>query len=95
VRAEDLLGRFGGDELVVLSRATNCAAAEQLAERLRVAVCSRDVVSSRGPVNVSVSIGVAELAECSYKDFEHLTALSDGRLYAAKARGRNRVCGRE
>jgi diguanylate cyclase (GGDEF)-like protein len=92
VRAEDVVARYGGDEIVVLSRATDRAAATLLAERLRQAVVGREVATARGGAKITVSIGVGELSECAHKDAANLVALVDARMYAAKTSGRNRVC---
>jgi diguanylate cyclase (GGDEF)-like protein len=92
VRAEDVVARYGGDEIVILSRATDRASATLLAERLRNAVVQRDVATARGGAKVTISIGVGELAECARPTAVDLVALVDARMYAAKTRGRNRVC---
>ena len=93
IRREDVFARFGGEEFAVLARSGNAVDAARLAERLRAAVEHLRVPAASSLVTVTVSIGVASLAECSpsASDVE-LLALADGRLYKAKAAGRNRVC---
>ena len=90
VRAGDRVGRFGGEEFVVVLPGAGPAAARAVAERLRASVAD---VSRTGLVDelpLSVSIGCA----CAPRDGTELAELlraADRALYAAKERGRNRV----
>lgn len=89
IRSEDVFGRFGGEEFVVLSRAPNAA---RLAERIRVAIEQLSIGSERGKLSVTVSCGVARLAELqSAITSDALLDKADQRLYDAKRAGRNRV----
>jgi diguanylate cyclase (GGDEF)-like protein len=93
LRSTDIAARFGGEEFCVILPETPGQRALVLAERIRHRVaeqafeCGRD----RVPVHVTVSIGVASFPADAGVDHE-LIAAADGALYAAKARGRNRVC---
>lgn len=88
VRRSDLLYRFGGEEFVVLAAQTGRDGAMLLAERIREAIASIRTVRFRD-VELSVSIGVAELAEGeSAADF---FKRSDDAMYQAKRAGRNRA----
>jgi eukaryotic-like serine/threonine-protein kinase len=89
VRATDVLGRYGGEEFAVILLDTSRDGAGILAERLRVAVADRPVDTDAGPLNVTVSIGVALLPD--HTDVETLLADADAALYQAKNAGRNRV----
>jgi diguanylate cyclase (GGDEF)-like protein len=92
IRREDIFARLGGDELVVLARSAPELDAERLGERLRANVEALRVPTVNSLLTVSVSVGVARLAECPGAAGEaDLLALADARLYEAKARGRNRV----
>jgi diguanylate cyclase (GGDEF)-like protein len=88
LRSTDLLARYGGEEFSVLMVDTNDP--EGPAERLRAAVGGRPVATRSGPLDVTVSLGVARLAPGD--DLESLLARADGALYEAKRAGRNRVC---
>jgi len=92
-RSYDAVGRFGGDEFLIV--APGCGAAQGLAqaERLREVVCSRPVTFNELSVNVTVSLGVATLLHSKQGDMEALLALADEALYRAKVGGRNRVQG--
>jgi diguanylate cyclase len=87
LRASDQLGRYGGEEFLVILPETDIDAAQAAAERIRSAVASaafRDL-----DVRVTVSIGVA-CAE-SGEAHEEVFSRADRALYRAKARGRDRV----
>jgi diguanylate cyclase (GGDEF)-like protein len=97
VRAQDLVGRLGGEEFVVMPLATAHGARavelEVVAERIRaqVAILQVEVRTPRGPMTIgglSVSIGGAVATGA---DLAHLLQAADAALYAAKRAGRNRV----
>ncbi|OON59812.1 diguanylate cyclase [Massilia sp. KIM] len=97
LRMSDALGRFGGEEFVVLLIDADLEAATMVAQRIRASVAAEPVDLGTGEqVNVTVSIGVSTLS-----DFERdhaiegvaqdLVATADSALYKAKAGGRNQV----
>jgi len=91
VRQYDAVGRYGGEEfLVVLPGASRRQTAE-IAERLRAGVASPPVKLSRGKVVVTSSFGVAASGEGQNLDLDSLIRLADAALYRAKDAGRNRV----
>jgi len=92
-RTYDAVGRFGGDEFLVVAPGCGMAQGLAQAERLREAVCSRPVTFKDLSVNVTVSVGVATLVHPVQGDLEAWLALADQALYRAKAGGRNRVQG--
>lgn len=86
----DLLGRYGGDEFVVLLLQSPLADARNVAERFRRCIAEAPIDTERGPLTITISVGVSTLTE----DCPSLTALlndADAGLYAAKKAGRNRV----
>lgn len=85
-RESDIVCRWGGEEFAVLTPETALGEAQELAERLRVAIAS-DVASPLGPI--TVSIGVAELK--LQEPENSLIQRADQALYWAKEKGRNRV----
>ncbi len=90
LREVDILGRYGGEEFVVLLPETSLPSAIKVAERLCRLIGGEPVETDKGPVSVTVSLGVAPLDE----DCEGLDALlerADQALYAAKARGRDQI----
>jgi diguanylate cyclase (GGDEF)-like protein len=87
----DVLGRYGGEEFVVLVPGAEPAGACAVAERLRDRVGAQTVHTGDGRLNVTVSVGVAVLPGHGGELFE-LLASADLALYRAKRLGRNRVC---
>jgi two-component system cell cycle response regulator len=83
LRAEDQLGRLGGEEFLVLLPETSESAAQHVAEKLRV-----EVAGAPTPVPVTVSIGLATWDGEAPEDLLHR---ADEALYAAKDAGRDRV----
>ncbi len=89
VRPYDSVGRFGGEEFLVLCPGTDAAGGAALAERLRTVVASTPVVTGRARVQVSVSIGVAARIFENTDELSQLISEADTALYAAKRNGRN------
>ena len=83
LRAEDQLGRLGGEEFLVLLPDTDASAAAHVAEKLRT-----ELAGARTTVPVTVSIGLATWDGEAPEDLLHR---ADEALYAAKAAGRDRV----
>ncbi len=92
VRNEDVVARFGGEEFVIISRATRRAEALLLGERLRRTIAARPIIVEDGaPVSVTVSVGVASYPEVEVKAPEDLIEAADKALYRAKTGGRDRT----
>jgi two-component system cell cycle response regulator len=83
LRAEDQLGRLGGEEFLILLPDTNASAAVHVAEKLRV-----ELAAAPTPVPVTVSVGVATW---DGEAADELLQRADEALYAAKDAGRDRV----
>jgi diguanylate cyclase (GGDEF)-like protein len=91
----DWVVRFGGEELLMVLPDTPLPGAMRLAERIRAGLAEREIHWQDETIRVSASIGVTCLAriapeKCPISD---LLGKVDALLYAAKAGGRNRVCG--
>lgn len=89
LRARDSIGRYGGEEFVLLLPGCGAAEACTVAERLRVRVMDVGMPPRFGDTPLTVSIGVAVQAPGEAVDA--VLARADGALYAAKGAGRNRV----
>jgi diguanylate cyclase (GGDEF)-like protein len=88
----DVVGRYGGEEFVVLLPKTPAHHARTVCERLRESVGSGTVATDSGQiVRCTISIGVA-LSDATVTTARDLLKAADRALYAAKHGGRNRVC---
>lgn len=90
LRDLDLIGRYGGEEFVVVLPESSVDEAAEVAERLRSAVAATPVETGAGQVEVTVSIGVATRTSNLYR-LPDLLAAADSALFRAKESGRNRV----
>lgn len=86
----DCFARLGGDEFAILLPQSDLHSARLLAERVRRAVAALTFNGPQGVFALTVSIGVASLAENDASP-EELLNRADRCLYAAKSEGRNRV----
>lgn len=90
LRDVDRLGRYGGEEFLLLLPGLPLAQAHPVAERLREQLMSRPLVYGGTTIELSVSIGVADW-NGDAAELPRVLALADAALYRAKAAGRNRV----
>ena len=91
-RGDEMLARYGGEEFMLVLAEASKADAVRVAEELRQAVASMPVETTRGPVTVTISVGVAHYDGRSEITSQQLIDLGDTKLYEAKRAGRNRVC---
>ena len=92
MRPEDVLSRFGGDEFVIIARATSLRNLEILAQRICQRVAALSPSLPKLEQGVTVSVGVALLGpDATVASSETLIAAADQALYRAKAAGRNRA----
>ncbi len=91
LRASDILGRYGGEEFVVLMPETNLQTACQSAERLLTDIRTLRVSIPQAEFGFTASIGIAELEHARQQTIDALIARADDAMYSAKHTGRNRV----
>jgi two-component system, cell cycle response regulator len=91
VRPYDSVGRYGGEEFLVVVPGCNAESAVRQAERLREAIGSRPVVSAGNLIPITTSLGVAAVTDATGLDSHALLRTADAALYHAKRNGRNRV----
>ncbi len=94
VRVTDFVGRYGGEEFLLVLPMTNLHSAEELAERLRKrieGILIEEVSEPRYSIGVTISLGVASLTP-DRQDPAEIVRVADEALYRAKHEGRNRVC---
>ncbi|MBE0697109.1 MAG: diguanylate cyclase, partial [Anaerolineaceae bacterium] len=90
LRGIDFVGRYGGEEFIILAVENDIKATGRLADRVCRMIAARPVSTSAGGVSITVSIGVAELSE-HIRDLPALLQAADQALYLAKHSGRNQV----
>jgi diguanylate cyclase (GGDEF)-like protein len=94
-RAEDLRGRWGGEEFVLAFFEEEQASVARILERVLEELRTTEFVGDHGErFHVTFSAGVASLPDESH-DVQSLIAAADRRLYAAKSTGRNRIAWRD
>jgi two-component system, cell cycle response regulator len=91
VRSYDMVGRFGGEEfLVILNRCDGNSAATR-AEHIRAAVAKRPFQTRSNSLAITISIGLALSTDFEHQSLDEILASVDAALYAAKNAGRNCV----
>ena len=90
-RADDLIGRHGGEEFVLLVNG-DAEGALEVAERIRETIQRECVPATENPLEhpITVSLGVVSLSE-ETKSLERLIAMADAEMYRSKKTGKNRV----
>lgn len=90
LRESDVVGRFGGEEFILVLKNTSLEKAKQVAERCRSAIQQLQMMSDEGePIPVTASFGIA-ISKAELRP-QQLLSQADQALYQAKAGGRNRV----
>jgi len=89
LRASDLVARVGGEEFALLMPQTELEQAQLICERVRVTVARHRFGTHSQPLNISISVGLAQLEPSD--DEERVLRAADHALYQAKNEGRNRV----
>ena len=89
LRSYDTVGRYGGEEFLIIAPGCDLALAEKLAERVRTSVGGEPVDVGNESTSISLSLGVT--LGTAESDPEFLVELADTAMYQAKRKGRNRV----
>ena len=93
MRAYDELGRYGGEEFLVVLPGCTLPNALRVADRMRSAVGGEPVSTSAGPLQLTASFGVASVHREASLNVDAMVAAADEALYRAKRGGRDRVEG--
>jgi diguanylate cyclase (GGDEF)-like protein len=93
VRNYDFVGRYGGEEFLIVLTACVPSDLVATAERMRINISEKPVDTDTGPIPVTISIGLAAQPTAGRGPIqgEDLVRAADSALYIAKANGRNRV----
>ncbi len=88
-REIDIVGRFGGEEFVIIAPETEKKGAYIFAEKIRKVIAKTKFMYKKTRIDITISAGVAERKETN--SMQETLELADKRLYKAKNGGRNRV----
>ena len=90
-RSYDFVGRYGGEEFLIVLNNCDCSQAVARAEEVRNGIANRPVQTARGPLSISMSLGILASREWDLHLVEEILNETDQALYRAKADGRNCV----
>jgi two-component system cell cycle response regulator len=91
-RTTDVIGRYGGEEFMVLLPETDLMGGKCVAERLRKLVESQTFTTDKGPIQITISLGLCTIPAEGIETPHQLIKGADDALYEAKQTGRNRTC---
>jgi diguanylate cyclase (GGDEF)-like protein/PAS domain S-box-containing protein len=92
LRSADIIGRYGGDEFIILLPMSDIEAAYSLAERIQLAVAAVVIPTSKGNASVTLSIGIVEKnLESETESVEEFINRADEAMSLAKDSGRNLI----
>lgn len=92
LRSADVIGRYGGEEFIVILPMTNAQQAFLLAERIRMNVEALRIETTKGTASVTLSIGIVDFSGTAPAEtVEEIFRRADEAMYAAKQAGRNRT----
>ena len=89
LRSYDVVGRYGGEEFLIIAPGCDLELAQKLAERIRTAISEQPVDFGEESATITLSLGVT--LGTAESDPEFLVALADTAMYQAKRNGRNRI----
>ena len=93
VRPYDTVGRYGGEEFLIILPDTVAWSARMVAERIRQVMAETPVAYESASVAITASVGVVSVGAGFHGEPRHLVEAADTALYEAKRQGRNRVVG--
>jgi diguanylate cyclase (GGDEF)-like protein len=91
MRTYDSIGRYGGEEFLIILPECGKRCALTFADRLRSFIAGNEVDTPEGLISVTISLGIAVAGNGRNMNADSLIRAADKALYEAKAKGRNRV----
>jgi diguanylate cyclase (GGDEF)-like protein len=91
LRASDWVGRYGGEEFLVVAAESPAKDVIRVAERLRLAIANTPFCCGEQTIPSTISIGIANTCAIESPTPEMLVQIADAALYRAKKNGRNRI----
>lgn len=90
IRPYDCVGRYGGEEFLIVVPSSDAMGAIGLAERIRKDIEAKPILAEGASISITASFGVASSTPSRLIDPQELLKFADDALYRAKANGRNR-----
>jgi diguanylate cyclase (GGDEF)-like protein len=91
VRSYDFVGRYGGEEFLIILNNCDPTSALTRAEQMRETIAKQEVMTNGGPLRVTESVGLLRSTDWTGTSAAECLCEADNALYAAKAAGRNCV----
>jgi len=92
IRSLDIVGRFGGDEFIIILPDADLSIAKTISERLRLQIANMKLMLDNTPLDITLSIGGTQWQEANVnEDMKSMIFRADVALYEAKNAGRNQV----
>jgi diguanylate cyclase (GGDEF)-like protein len=91
VRPYDAVGRYGGEEFLILLPGCGGSETFEKAERLRKVINEKPIETTSGPVTISISLGAVVTGDWPESTANQILQMADAALYRAKAQGRNQI----
>jgi diguanylate cyclase (GGDEF)-like protein len=89
MRAYDKIGRYGGEEFIIILPHNSLKSVKKIAERIRINIAQKTIQTSVGPLQLTVSLGCTSTENIEASSTEMMIKISDVALYNAKNNGRN------
>ncbi len=93
MRSYDAIGRYGGEEFLIVLPGCGKGCVAEVAERMRALIADQPIVTHAGNIDITVSLGVAVVEKGHTLKLDSVIVVADEALYRAKRGGRNRVEG--
>ncbi len=91
VRSYDAIGRFGGEEFLILLPGCDSSAAAERTDQIRAAIAHPPMETDSGPLKITMSLGGVATGNWPDEPPNQLLQMADAALYRAKEEGRNRI----
>jgi diguanylate cyclase (GGDEF)-like protein len=92
LREDDLIGRYGGDEFIIILKGASLEDGRKKAEQILETIRGLKIYKYGERLPITISIGVTNNLTIPAVHFNELFSAADMRLYEAKHRGRNQIC---
>jgi diguanylate cyclase (GGDEF)-like protein len=91
MRADDIVGRYGGDEFIIIMPETTVEAARKFSDRLSAIIDNKNIIYDNNTIKYSVSMGISAV-DFSHSNYENWLKLTDTNLYRSKSKSDLPLC---